>query len=87
LIFDLLPPAQGAFICYIMYLSLRELCGPFTALQWDSLLLEAGLLAALLGPVQFAPLEALKFDDTYWPSPIVRVFSAFGVVQLCSCRP
>ena len=41
--------------CWILYLSLCTVGGPFTSFQWDVLLLEAGLLAALYAPGGLRP--------------------------------
>jgi lipase maturation factor 1 len=45
-------PATALFGCWLVYLSLVGLGQDFLSFQWDALLLEAGLLAALLAPWQ-----------------------------------
>ncbi len=45
-------PAGALFGCWLLYLSLVGLGQDFLSFQWDALLLEVGLLAALLAPWQ-----------------------------------
>jgi lipase maturation factor 1 len=42
-------PRSSAAVCFILYLSLVSVGQPFTAFQWDALLLESGFLALLAG--------------------------------------
>ncbi len=42
-------PRSAAAVCFVLYLSLVSVGQPFTAFQWDALLLEAGFLALFAG--------------------------------------
>ena len=42
-------PRWSAAICFLLYLSLVSVGQPFTAFQWDALLLESGFLALFVG--------------------------------------
>src|SRR5256885_6239406 len=42
-------PRWAAAVCFVLYLSLVSVGQPFTAFQWDALLLEAGFLALFAG--------------------------------------
>src|SRR5690348_14121252 len=42
-------PRSSAAVCFILYLSLVSVGQPFTAFQWDALLLESGFLALFAG--------------------------------------
>jgi hypothetical protein len=42
-------PRTAAAICFVLYLSLVSVGQPFTAFQWDALLLESGFLALFAG--------------------------------------
>jgi hypothetical protein len=42
-------------LLWVFYLSLTTVCREFLAFQWDTLLLEAGLLAICFAPFQFVP--------------------------------
>ncbi|MBV9157248.1 MAG: lipase maturation factor family protein [Acidobacteriaceae bacterium] len=42
-------PRSAAATCFVLYLSLVSVGQPFTAFQWDALLLEAGFLALFAG--------------------------------------
>ena len=43
-------PAAALAVCWLLYLTLVGLGQDFLSFQWDTLLLEAGLLAALMSP-------------------------------------
>jgi predicted DCC family thiol-disulfide oxidoreductase YuxK/uncharacterized membrane protein YphA (DoxX/SURF4 family) len=45
-------PAPALFLLWALYLSLSNLSSPFLNFQWDNLLLETGLLAVFLAPLQ-----------------------------------
>ncbi len=45
-------PALCLFLLWLIYLSLTTVCGVFLGFQWDALLLETGLLAIFLAPLQ-----------------------------------
>jgi hypothetical protein len=42
-------PRLSAALCFVLYLSLVSVAQPFTAFQWDALLLECGFLALFAG--------------------------------------
>jgi lipase maturation factor 1 len=42
-------PRLSAAVCFVLYLSLVSVGQPFTAFQWDALLVESGFLALLAG--------------------------------------
>jgi uncharacterized membrane protein YphA (DoxX/SURF4 family) len=46
-------PAPALFLLWALYLSLSIIAPPFLNFQWDNLLLETGLLAVLLAPLQW----------------------------------
>ncbi len=48
-------PGLCAFLLWALYLSLCWIATPFTNFQWDALLLETALVAALLLPWQWRP--------------------------------
>jgi lipase maturation factor 1 len=56
-VFDIMP-AVSLFLLWLVYLSLATVCRDFLGFQWDSLLLEAGLLAIFFAPPQ--PLPGLR---------------------------
>lgn len=74
LLLDVGPPMLWGLVCYVCYLSLRSLSGPFMGLQWDALILEAGLLAVALSPLQLRVFSAVGTEVMPdWPSRAVRV--------------
>lgn len=66
----------------LLYLSYAQLGAPFTAFQWDNLLLECGLLAALLPRDRRAPLVhallLLLWFKLYFESGIAKLRSPAG---------
>lgn len=48
-----LAPAPMLFLLWAIYLSLCTICGPFLDFQWDTLLLETGLVAIFYAPLQW----------------------------------
>jgi predicted DCC family thiol-disulfide oxidoreductase YuxK len=48
-------PAPCLFLLWLIYLSLCSVSDPFLGFQWDVLLLETGLLAIFLAPLQWLP--------------------------------
>ena len=86
-----LVPAWSLMLCWILYLSLSVAGQVFFAFQWDSLLLETGLLAILLAPLG-PRLSRAKAP----PSPTIlfllrwllfRLTFASGFVKLSSGDP
>src|SRR5207244_7329681 len=51
-------PALCLFLLWLIYLSLSTVCGIFLGYQWDTLLLEVGLLAIFFAPLSFLPSSA-----------------------------
>ncbi len=84
-------PALVLFLLWAFYLSLVVVGQVFLGYQWDSLLLEAGLLAVLLAPLRLGP----RAPDAP-PSPIAvgllrwllfRLMFSSGLVKLLSGDP
>jgi predicted DCC family thiol-disulfide oxidoreductase YuxK len=82
-------PAPMLALAWLFYLSLTTVCGEFLGYQWDTLLLETGLLAVFFAPLQFRPGLA----RTAPPSQVMlwllrwllfRLIFAAGVVKLAS---
>lgn len=82
-------PALCLFLLWLIYLSLTSVCGVFLGFQWDILLLETGLLAIFLAPLQIFSWSA----KTPPPSRIVlwllrwllfRLMFESGMVKLVS---
>ena len=48
-------PAPCLFLLWLIYLSLSAVSDPFLEFQWDVLLLETGLLAIFIAPLQWLP--------------------------------
>lgn len=48
-------PAPCLFLLWLIYLSLSSIGSPFLDFQWDTLLLETGLLAIFFAPLQWLP--------------------------------
>jgi lipase maturation factor 1 len=61
-----LAPGLSAFLCWVLYLSFCSISSPFLDFQWDILLLESGLLAAVSLPWRWRP-------DWLRESPLQRV--------------
>ena len=59
--------APALFIAWLLYLSLSTVCREFLSFQWDTLLLETGLLAAFFAPAR------IRFWRKVWPRPSVTV--------------
>ncbi|VVM07352.1 hypothetical protein MAMC_01567 [Methylacidimicrobium cyclopophantes] len=85
-------PAWTAFTLWGLYLSFVSLGRDFFFFQWDSLLLEAGLLAVLVAPWRWRP----EFGTAPSPPPLAhfwlqwllfRVLFLSGVVKLASGDP
>jgi lipase maturation factor 1 len=74
---------------WLLYLSLVHACGVFLGFQWDILLLETGVVAMLIAPLELLPV----FPPAATPAPVARwvvlwllfrlVFSS-GIVKLRS---
>jgi hypothetical protein len=84
-----LAPLLSALSCWILYLSLVTAGGVFLGYQWDSLLLETGLLAVLFSPTRLRS----RLSQEAPPSPLVlwlfrfllfRLTFSSGVVKLLS---
>jgi len=82
-----LAPAPALFLCWAFYLSLVSVGQIFLGYQWDSLLLETGLLAVFLAPLGLRPRPGAP------PSPIAlwllrfllfRLMFGSGAVKLLS---
>lgn len=78
-------------LLWILYLSLATVTGDFLAFQWDSLLLESGLLA-----IAFVPWRTIERPGQDAPVPLARallwwllfrLMFASGVVKLTSGDP
>jgi hypothetical protein len=68
----------AAVACFVLYLALTNLGQPFTAFQWDALLLEAGFLAIFAG----APWLAWAYRFL-----LFRLMFESGLVKLLSGDP
>jgi hypothetical protein len=84
----------GFIFLWILYLSVTTAGGEFLSFQWDNLLLEAGLLAAVLSPGQLRLSRSLV--ESGEPPPIAdrvlefllfRLVFFSGVVKLASGDP
>ena len=53
--------APALFLAWLLYLSLSTVCREFLSFQWDTLLLETGLLAAFFAPAR------IRFWRKAWP--------------------
>lgn len=90
LIVGLIPPACLAFL-WIAYLSLTVVGTPFLSYQWDSLLLEAGLLGFLFAPWDIRLGTARR--EPPWLSVwlirwlVFRLMFLSGIVKLASGDP
>ncbi|MGE3511522.1 MAG: lipase maturation factor family protein [Vicinamibacterales bacterium] len=78
-------------LLWMLYLSLATVTGDFLAFQWDSLLLESGLLA-----IAFVPWKTVERPGQDAPAPLARallwwllfrLMFASGVVKLTSGDP
>ncbi len=84
-------PALLLAALWALYLSLATVCREFLWFQWDSLLLEAGLLGMLLAPLRLRPSrqpeppEALVRWLVWWL--LFRLMCSSGVVKLASGDP
>jgi hypothetical protein len=83
-----LAPAWCALALYVLYLSIVSVGGDFLSFQWDSLLLEVGLLAVLYAPWRLAR-AAPRREPTrigrwllWWLA--FRLMFASGAVKLAS---
>jgi predicted DCC family thiol-disulfide oxidoreductase YuxK len=82
-------PAPMLALAWFFYLSLTVVCGEFLGYQWDTLLLETGLLAVFFAPLQFRPdlaREAPPSRVMLWLLRwlLFRLIFAAGVVKLAS---
>ena len=75
---------------WAIYLSLFSVCRPFLSFQWDTLLLETTLVAALWAPLNWRPrLPGTEAAPSRWSSWLVRfllfrlMFSS-GIVKMIS---
>jgi hypothetical protein len=84
-------PALLLLLLWIDYLSLSVLCGEFLSYQWDTLLLETGLLAVVLAPAAlWLPLRGIDPPRVarlllWWL--LFRLLFGSGVVKLASGDP
>ncbi|MGH7730549.1 MAG: lipase maturation factor family protein [Candidatus Eiseniibacteriota bacterium] len=85
-------PAASLVGCWVLYLSLVVVGRDFLSFQWDTLLLETGLLAVFLAPLRFwsrpgsdPPLSRLAL----WAlrALLFRLFVSSAVVKLASGDP
>ena len=85
-------PALCIFLLWLIYLSLTTVSGVFLGFQWDNLLLETGLLAIFLAPLQLWP----KLSSERPPSRLAlwllrwllfRLMFQSGCVKLLSDDP
>jgi lipase maturation factor 1 len=86
-------PAPCLFLLWLIYLSLTTVGGVFLGFQWDNLLLETGLLAVFLAPLQWLPRraanEAPPSRVTLWLLRwlLFRLMFQSGCVKLLSGDP
>ena len=85
-------PAPMLALAWLFYLSLTTVCGEFLGYQWDTLLLETGLLAMFFAPLQFRPglaREAPPSRVMLWLLRwlLFRLIFAAGVVKLATHDP
>ncbi len=85
-------PAPCLFLLWLIYLSLTTVCGEFLGFQWDNLLLETGLLAIFLAPLQLwprssraAPPSRLVLWSLRWL--LFKLMFQSGCVKLLSGDP
>ncbi len=85
-------PALGAFVAWVLYLSLATVCQEFLSYQWDALLLETGFLAIFFAPLRLLP--RLSGDTPVRPTVrrllwwlLFRLMVSSGVVKLASGDP
>ena len=87
-----LVPALATAACWLFYLSVSVVCQDFLWFQWDSLLLETGLIAILLAPVVWrstprrdAPPSGAALWVVRWL--LFRLMFSSAVVKLASGDP
>jgi predicted DCC family thiol-disulfide oxidoreductase YuxK len=75
-----------ALACWALYLSLCAIGGDFMSFQWDALLLEAGLIACLLGSWSWGARRASPSRGalTLMRLLLVKLMLQSGLVKLCS---
>ena len=75
-------PRLGCAVIAVLYLSLASASGPFLAFQWDVLLIECAVLAALLPRDREAPiahwLMRLLLFKLYFESGLAKLMSPLG---------
>jgi hypothetical protein len=82
-----LAPSVSLFLCWAFYLSLVGVGQIFLGYQWDSLLLETGLLAVFLAPLGLRPRPgALPSPVAVWLLRFLlfRLMFSSGIVKLLS---
>jgi predicted DCC family thiol-disulfide oxidoreductase YuxK len=86
-------PAPCLFLLWVIYLSLCTVSEPFLDFQWDTLLLETGLLAIFFAPWQWFPKRPLREEP---PSRLAlwllrwllfKLMFCSGIVKLTSGDP
>ncbi|MDC0206467.1 lipase maturation factor family protein [Nitrospinae bacterium] len=85
-------PAFGLFLLWLFYLSLFNVGQQFLGFQWDTLLLETGLLAIFLAPLKWRPKLAYEPPPSPWVLILLRfllfrVIFTSGWVKLASGDP
>ena len=75
-----------AFVCWALYLSLCAIGADFMSFQWDALLLEAGLIACLLGSWSFSARRNAPSRGALWLLRLllVKLMLQSGLVKLFS---
>jgi lipase maturation factor 1 len=68
-------PRSSAGVCFILYLSLVSAGQPFTAFQWDALLLESGFLALFAGTRYVAWAYRFLLFRLMFESGLVKLLS------------
>jgi hypothetical protein len=84
-------PALGLGLCWVLYLSLSVAGQVFLEFQWDSLLLETGLIALWLAPLSAWPRRSPAAPPALarwlWRWLLFRFMFSSGVVKLASGDP
>lgn len=85
-------PGPAALLSFVLYLSFVSVGWPFIPLQWDSLLLEALVIAALLGRWRRWRPDAIGAEPStsgivVGASLVTRLFFASGLVKILSGDP
>jgi len=79
-----LAPAPALFLLWLLYLSLVTVGRDFYAFQWDNLLLETGLLAIFLAPLQLRPRLAHETPPSRLSLWLLRLL-LFKLMFLSGC--